>query len=76
MLRRRSHTRGGHQQNAARQSGKHHPARRRSHRVAMKTMAKSEAIAIMLQKICMAQKQCRQNSSIQTMTSPALPMIT
>jgi hypothetical protein len=41
----------------------------------MKTMANSEAIAVRLQKICMAQRQCRQKSSIQAMTIAALPII-
>ena len=35
----------------------------RAHRVAMKTIANSEATAVRLQKICMAQRPCRQNSS-------------
>ena len=34
-----------------------------------------EAIAVRLQKTCMAQRQCRQNSSIQAMTIAALPTI-
>ena len=55
----RSHHRG-----AARHCGNHNPFRLPAHRVAMKTMANSEAIAVRLQKICMAQKQCRQKSSI------------
>jgi len=41
----------------------------------MKTMANSDAIAVRLQNICMGQKQCRQNSSIQAMTIAALPII-
>jgi hypothetical protein len=41
----------------------------------MKTMANSEAIAVRLQKICTAQRQCRQNNSIQAMTIAALPII-
>ena len=45
------------------------------HRVAMKTMANSDAIAVRLQKICMGLRQCRQNSSIQAMTIAALPII-
>ena len=39
----------------------------------MKTMANSEAIAVKLQKICIAQRQCRQKISIQEMTIAALP---
>jgi hypothetical protein len=46
------------------------------YRVAMKTMTNTEAIAVRLQKTCMAQKQCRQKTSIQAMTIPALPIIT
>jgi hypothetical protein len=46
------------------------------YRVAMKTMANKEAIAVRLQKIFMAQKQCRQNSSSHPMTIAALPTIT
>ena len=51
------------------------PVSRRAHDVAMKTMANSEAIAVRLQKTCMAQKQCRQKSSIRVMTIAALPTI-
>jgi hypothetical protein len=39
----------------------------------MKTMANSEAIAVKLQKICIAQRQCRQKISIQAMTIAVLP---
>jgi hypothetical protein len=42
----------------------------------MKTMANSDAIAVRLQKTCMAQRQCRQNISIQAITIAALPTIT
>ena len=42
----------------------------------MKTMANTEGTAVRLQKVCMAHKQCRQKSSIQAMTIPALPTIT
>jgi hypothetical protein len=47
-----------------------------AYRVAMKTMANSDAIAVRLQKTCMGQRQCRQKSSIQAMTIAALPTIT
>jgi hypothetical protein len=47
----------------------------KAHRVAMKTMANSEATAVRLQKTCMDQRQCRQKSSIQAMTIAALPTI-
>jgi hypothetical protein len=46
------------------------------HRVAMKTMANSEAIAVRLQKVCMAQKQCCQNTSIHALTIHALRTVT
>ena len=46
------------------------------YRVAMKTMARSEATAVRLQKICMAHRQCRRNNSIHAITIPALPTIT
>ena len=60
---------------AADQCSKSHPVFHRAHRVAMKTMANSEAIAVRLQKTCMAQRQCRQKSSIQAITIAALPII-
>jgi hypothetical protein len=59
-----------------RHCGKHHPVSLPAYRVAMKTMANSEATAMRLQKTCIAQRQCRQNSSIHAMTIPALPTIT
>jgi hypothetical protein len=61
------------QRDAPSQCGKVHPASLQAHRVATKGMANKEAIAaVRLQKICMAQWQCRQNSSIQAMTIAAL----
>src|SRR5215469_12858041 len=76
VLARRSHAQASHQRDHARHCGKHPPVHLPSHRVAMKTMANSEAIAVRLQKICMAQRQCRQNSSSHPMTIAALPTIT
>jgi hypothetical protein len=76
MLAGERYTQQGHQRDAANQCDKRHPVRHRGHRVAMKTMANSEAIAVRLQKTCMAQRQCRQKSSIQAMTIPALPTMT
>jgi hypothetical protein len=49
----------------------HYPVLHQGHRVAMETMANSEAIAVRLQKTCMAQRQRHQNSSIHAMTIPA-----
>ena len=66
----RSHHRG-----AARHCGNHNPFRLPAHRVAMKTMANSEAIAVRLQETCIAQGQRRQKSSIQATTIAALPII-
>jgi len=76
MLARRCHSQRSHQRDAARECGKHHPVCLPAHRVAINRIAHSEAIAVRLQKTCMAQKQCRQNTSIQAMTIPALPIIT
>jgi hypothetical protein len=47
-----------------------------SHRVDLNTRANIEATAVRLQKTRIAQRQCRQKSSIHKMTSPALPTIT